>query len=159
MNELFLQFGNTINPGRDLTIDETLLAFLGRLSIKQYNPLKRGRFGVKLFLLADSSTGFVFRILPYQGKTTQWRDSTLRDRFGFGGAAVLSLLEGSLNKGHRVCIDNWFMSVQLTRKPLEKKTHVLGTVRKNRKGMPKFTGKLKKGQVETYSDGDILVER
>lgn len=157
--KVFQQFEATINPGQDLTIDESLLAFNGRLSIKQYNPLKRGRFGIKIFMLADTASGFIFGILPYQGKGTRLGGRNWRAEYGFGGAAVLTLLQPHLNRWHRVTLDNYFMSYVLVKKLLTLKTHALGTVKKNRKGLPKMTTKLAKGAVETYSDGKVLLER
>jgi len=78
---------------------------------------------------------------------------------GFGGAAVLTMLDEYFFSGHRVIIDNWFMSPTLALNLLEKGTFVIGTVKKNRKRMPKFTTKLRKGQLEVCSNGRLLVER
>lgn len=155
---ILASFQGAVNAGQDLTIDETLLAFLGRLSFKQYNSKKRGRFGIKMFLLADTRSGFILDCLPYQGKYTQVNNGW-KAEYGFGGAVVLALLEPHQNLWHRVTLDNYFMSYKLVQKLLELKTHSLGTVLKNRKGIPKMSGKLNKGAIETFSDGRVLLER
>lgn len=152
-------YKSLINPGEDLTLDESLLAFKGRLSIKQYNPLKSAQTGIKLFLLADAKSGYVCGILPYQGKATAIINQTWLEDYGFGGASVLSLVSPYFYKWHRVTVDNWFVSVKLARKLLELKTHILGTVKRSRKGIPKMTNKLRKGEVDVYSDGQLLLER
>lgn len=47
------KFNNIITPYKNICIDESIVPFKGRLSIKQYLPNKRNRFGVKLFVLCD----------------------------------------------------------------------------------------------------------
>lgn len=159
MNNLFRDFRRAVSPGEYLTLDETLLLFKGRLSIRQYNPKKRARFGIKLFFLLDATTRFILAVLPYQGKATRILDPAWISDMGFGGAAVLTMLREYFFNNHRVVIDNYFLSPTLAQKLLEKDTFVLGTVKKNRKCMPKFSTKLKKGDVETRSNGRILIER
>jgi hypothetical protein len=159
MPAVLANFKNAIYTGEMLCIDETLLAFKGRLSFKQYNPMKRARFGIKMFLLCDCDLKFVLDVLPYQGKTTQISNRTWIANYGFGGAAVLTLLQDYLNVSHRVVMDNWFLSPMLARVLLGMKTYVLGTVRRNRKGMPIIRDKLPKGAVDTFCAGDILIER
>lgn len=162
MTDLLMNFQRAIHAGKVLCIDESLIPFKGRLSFKQYNPKKRSRFGVKLFLVVDSAMQFVLDVLPYQGKSTQITDRSWISLVGFGGAAVLTLLQPYLDAGRRIIIDNWFHSLKLARMLKDRLTYVLGTVQKRRKGIPRgarMTRKLRKGEVETFSDGDVLIER
>lgn len=159
MHAVTTNFESAIFPGEFLTIDETLLSFKGRLSFKQFNRTKRARFGIKQFVLCDAAKKFILKILPYQGKTTQIPTPSWITSLGFGGAAVLTLLEGYVFKFHRLTLDNWFMSPALGLKLKSLDTYLLGTVQKRRKLMPKMNTKLNKGQIETYASPDILVER
>ncbi|ODM89009.1 PiggyBac transposable element-derived protein 4 [Orchesella cincta] len=157
--DLLINSRACVNPGEYLCLDESLLGFKGRISFRQYNPKKRSRFGIKFFVLVDCMTHLILDIIPYQGKTTNVSSADIK-QFGFGGAAVLALLQPYLHKNHKVVIDNFFNGPILARKLLDAKTFVLGTAQKRRKLMPPgMTSKLAKGQVETYSDGEILVER
>jgi len=52
------QFSSTIKPGKNLCIDESLMLWKGRLKFKQFLPLKRHRFGIKLFELVDCKLDF-----------------------------------------------------------------------------------------------------
>ena len=54
-------FQNVYVPGKNLSIDEGLIKFNGRLSFKQYMPKKPNKFGIKGWMLADSETYFVPR--------------------------------------------------------------------------------------------------
>jgi hypothetical protein len=47
-------------PGKNISI-EGLVKFNGRLSFKQYMPKKPNKFGIKVWMLADSETYFVPR--------------------------------------------------------------------------------------------------
>jgi len=159
MPELFANFKNAVNPGEFLSLDESLLSFKGRLSIKQYNPKKRARFGLKMFFLLDSVTDFALGILPYQGKATKILRPEWITEMGFGGAAVMTMLDQYTHRFHRVVVDNWFLSPTLATELKDLSTYVLGTVQKRRRNMPIMGGKLNLGEVEIRSNGEILVER
>ncbi|CAB3997610.1 Hypothetical predicted protein [Paramuricea clavata] len=49
-------FENVYVPGKNISIDEGLIKFNGRLSFKQYMPKKTNKFGIKVWMLADSET-------------------------------------------------------------------------------------------------------
>lgn len=138
-------------------IDESLMLWKGRLSFKQYIPSKRHRFGVKLFVLCDCQTGFVLDFIVYTGSTTEHIDaSTLEEGIGKSGAIVSTLMEPYLNKGHTLFIDNWYSSPALSEKLAKQKTGTCGTVKSNRKGMPKFPTKIKKGELFELHKEEIL---
>ena len=61
--------------GEHLSIDEQIVPFKGRSSLKQYNPMKPKKWGYKIFVLSDSQ-GLVHdmciydgHLLPVHGKT------------------------------------------------------------------------------------------
>ena len=56
------------NPGRELAVDEAMIKFQGRSSLKQYMPKKPTRRGIKVWVLADSSNGYFSRFEVYTGK-------------------------------------------------------------------------------------------
>jgi len=68
----------------------------------------------------------------------------------------MSLLQHYLNKGHVLYCDNWYSSPTLFNLLHQNKTGACGTVRKNRKGLPKFTGKSRKGDVQWFSSSALL---
>jgi len=157
--QIMNNFRRCINPGEYLCVDESLMAFKGRLSFLQYNPLKRSRFGVKYFALVDCETKFLVKIIVYLGKKTRI-DPKMKERCGIGGATVIQLLKGYLGKNHKVVLDNWFNSPKLQEHLATRKTFCLGTVRPNRKDMPKVTKKkLPKGAVESYVSNELLYEK
>ena len=49
------KFKAAYTPDKNLSIDEELLLWKGRLGFKQYIPNKRSRFGIKMFSLCEVS--------------------------------------------------------------------------------------------------------
>jgi len=62
---------------RDISIDESLLLWKGRLSWKQYIPKKRAHFGLKAFVLCEGYTGYVWNIILYTGSDTYFDENIL----------------------------------------------------------------------------------
>ena len=76
---------------------------------------------------------------------------------------VLSLMRSILDMGYKLWMDNYYNSPSLSQRLLDFKTHVCGTLRSNRKGVPKMVQKttankkLKKGQFLFYSNDKLMV--
>ncbi|CAG5043281.1 unnamed protein product [Parnassius apollo] len=68
----------------------------------------------------------------------------------------MSLMEGYLQNGHTLYTDKWYTSIDLGRKLLDKETHLVGTLRKTRKYLPKdvINGKIKKGEFRAKENED-----
>lgn len=52
---LVSKFKSVYIPEEHISIDEELLLWKGKLSFRQYIPLKRARFGIKMFSLCEST--------------------------------------------------------------------------------------------------------
>ncbi len=143
-----------LEPFKDLCVDESLMKCKGRLAFSQYIPTKRSRFGVKFFVLCDVLTGYVQDMVIYTGSTT---DICHYEGLGISGSVVMTLLAPYLGKGRVLYVDNWYSSPSLFQHLLYHGTGACGTVRANRKGMPVFTGKMVKGQVECRQNRTQLV--
>jgi Transposase IS4 len=158
MSDMIANFQSSINVGEFIGVDEELLAVKNRLGIIQFNPKKRARFGIKIFVLCDCETKFVLNFIPYQGKTTPF-DSNLIQELGSGGAAVVALAQKYFGKNRRIVIDNWFTSLPIAKFCKERKTDIFGTIRRNRKHLPVFNKNLEGGKAEAFAHGEILVEQ
>ncbi|KAM9319939.1 piggyBac transposable element-derived protein 4-like [Gastrophryne carolinensis] len=58
-------FQQSYVPDRDISIDESLMAYKGRLSWIQYIASKRARFGIKSYMLCESATGYIWNSVIY----------------------------------------------------------------------------------------------
>ena len=153
----------TYLPAQNVSFDEALLLFKGRLQIKVFVRIKRARFGVKLFLLCDTD-GYTRFCIPYVGDQTEieCQDEDRIKQYGLTKSekVVISLLDksGCLDSGRIVHIDNWYTSVRLVNYLFLRNTGVRGTIRMNR-GVPRslITTHLRKGQSSFVRKEECLV--
>ncbi|XP_018897457.2 piggyBac transposable element-derived protein 4-like [Bemisia tabaci] len=148
-------FKDLYTPFQNLSIDESLLLFKGRLSFKQFIKTKRARFGIKFYKLCQSDSGYIWDIMLYLGAKTEIAD---KYHIGKSGAIVTTLLEPLFKKGYNVFVDNYYTSPTLAVLLRQKGSNICGTVKKNRKGMPIFPP-LQKGEVfAKFSDGMMALK-
>ena len=130
------QLSKPFIPYEYVTVDETLVPFRGRCSFKQYMPSKPAKYGLKFWCLCDAQTGYCLRMMPYLGADV----GSVRQT-GLGERVVLDLTRG-LDVGRTVVTDNFFTSFALTRELRNRNLGHIGTVRKNRRELPReFTEK------------------
>jgi hypothetical protein len=51
----------------DYTIDESMMYYRGRLAIRQFIPKKPNKYGIKIYCLASSRSGYIKRWIVYTG--------------------------------------------------------------------------------------------
>jgi len=56
-------------PAKEISIDEAMIKFKVRSSLKQHMPKKPIRRGIKVWMIADALTGYVSAFEVYKGKT------------------------------------------------------------------------------------------
>ena len=59
LSHLNTKFQSLYLPGQNIAIDESLTLWRGRLSFRQYIPLKSSKFGIKSYELCESSMGYL----------------------------------------------------------------------------------------------------
>lgn len=110
-------------------VDEQIIPFKGKSSLKQYTPNKPHKWGYKLFALCDSH-GILHDFEIYSGKISPVPN--LPD-LGASSNVVLSLTQIIPdNQNYLVYFDNWFASPALFGVLANKGIGALGTVRLNR---------------------------
>jgi hypothetical protein len=113
------------------SIDETMVKFKGRSSLKQYLPLKPIKRGYKIWCLCDSITGYLFNCRIYLGKEeTSEKESTLGER------VVFTLIDDHDFQGKHLYFDNFFTSLSLLEKLRLRRISATGTIRSDRVGIP-----------------------
>jgi len=147
-------------PGQKLDVDEKTVGFQGRHPAVCYNPNKPAKWALKFFALNDASTSYMLSFLPYRG-----RDETRPAGIPATEWPVMQLLANLEYHfiGIILSLDNWYTSLSILLWLGLKGIHMNGTVKVNRKGLPKEhvfkkTGKNKKVQgdmnmVESTKDG------
>lgn len=156
VNLIVNQFNNKMDtiyyPCKELSLDEAMVLWRGRLMFRQYIKGKRHKFGIKLYCLTEP-LGLTLRFMIYSGK-----DSVLSGK-GHSAKVVLKLMEGKLDKGHALFMDNFYNSFTLASKLLYKKTYCTGTLRADRKYNPTEVkaAQLNKGDSKAqYAEGIMI---
>jgi len=93
-------FRTTYIPDREISLDEGMLGWQGRLRFCVYNPSKITKYGTLVRMVCESSTGYICNLQIYDGKC-----GPLTETVGF----LLKPYEG---KGYHLHQDSYYNSVQ-----------------------------------------------
>lgn len=164
LNLLQPLFESSFTLSQQIAIDESVIAFKGRVSFRQYMKGKPHPWGIKAFVSADSVTGFLYCVIIYFGKQTDLSHPDLPHT----ARVVLILTEGLNDKGHDLYIDR-FYNAPLVKEKNNSNWYVhvstlyfinLGTVMSKRRGLPdKFSAKRKKGTVVSFFCDNMLADK
>lgn len=145
-------FQTVLTPGRILVIDESMVPFQGRLLFKQYIPNKTHPYGIKLYKLCTVD-GYTSNLIVYSGKTEK------KSEMAHSEQIVHDLLNYLIPKdGHYLYADNFYSSLTLAEALYKKNIIYCGTLRSNRKGVPKsLPAKMKKGDICGLQKGCLRV--
>ena len=132
----------TYIPRENLALDEAMIAWRGNLSFKVYNPDKPDKFGIKMYEVCESESGYCAGFEIYTGKRQEVSEK------GATYDIVMRLMSPFLGLGYKLYVDNYYSSPVLFQDLHNRKTAACGTLRCNRKGVPKElkNKKLSKGQ-------------
>lgn len=121
-------------PSSTLAVDESMVAFKGRTSLKQYMPMKPIKRGYKIWCLADSKNGFISNFEVYTGKSS----TPIQDfnNYQMCERVVLELCQPFFSTGRIIVFDNFFTTYKLMKGLRNHGLYSCGTVRGNRKGLP-----------------------
>lgn len=145
-------FQNARAPAKHQSIDEHMIKFKGRNVMKQFIKNKPIRWGFKCWCRCCSKTGYLYECDIYTGRKSH-------TDVGLGESVVLQLSNSLSGLGCEIFFDNFFNSPTLQLKLLQKNIKACGTVRSNRKYMPKFEehSKLQRGDSIFYTTNGISV--
>lgn len=121
-------FHTSVVPEERQSIDEMIVPFKGKSSLKMYMKQKPKKWGFKLWIRA-SSTGYISCFELYQGKI---EGRPQRSKFGPIGDTVVRLCHDIHSKNYKVYMDNLFTSLNVIEYLQDKQIFVVGTVRTNR---------------------------
>ena len=127
-------FQHMLIPGQNLSVDEAMIKYNGRLSWKQYMPKKPTKWGIKLWFLCDSMTGYGLTFRVYTGRAAN--TDRVRD-LGLAYTVVMELMQNYLMRHHHLFADNFFSSLPLVEDLFAADTYYCGTLGKNRVGIPR----------------------
>ncbi|KAK3732990.1 hypothetical protein RRG08_002596 [Elysia crispata] len=163
LEQLSNSFQKAFTPEKEICIDESLMLYKGGVIFRQYMPLKRARFGIKMFCLTDKN-GYLHSFSVYTGKQDPLYnvDSLVPQdavNLSLTAKTTLALMGPFLDKGYHLYIDNSYTSVALIEYLHQWKTLVTGTARCDR--VPKALKNLPvaKGQTAILCKGPLLAQK
>ena len=131
-------------PTQHLALDEAMVAYKGRSSIKQYIPSKPHKWGYKIYCLA--SEDYLLHFEVYEGKEDDPSES------GATYDTVIRMTQQYQNQQLILFTDNWFTSPTLMNALKQRGIRMCGSVRSNRKGMPK----IPKNAIKALTKGECI---
>ncbi|XP_068098335.1 piggyBac transposable element-derived protein 4-like [Hyperolius riggenbachi] len=158
LTHLNQQFADVYVPERHIAVDESLFSFHGRLSIKQYIPNKRAKYGIKLYKLCESGNGYIYNFHIYEGKDSLLQPAGCPPYMSSSEKIVIQLVNPLLHQGYHLYMDNYYSSVPLFKFLYSAQTVACGTVRANRKGLPQqvVNKRLNRGESFSYRSSELL---
>ena len=130
LDSLHKQFHRLFQPGRQLSLDETLIQSFGRIKFKVRIISKAARYGIKMYVLTDAATAYVLRVIVYTGKHTYNESINQADKKTI---RVVKELCKSWEGTHRmVYVDRFYTSLDLLKELRKMNLYVTGTIMKNR---------------------------
>ena len=141
LDTLRTQFRSNYTPSKHVAVDEYLSLWKGRLKFRIYIPSKRERYGIKIYMLCESDTGYLSDFIVYTGADTKYPPPSVQlpkqfDEYENPSKVVLSLMEGFYQKGYNIVLDNLYTSPELLKALYLNITDAYGTLRK-KEGLPK----------------------
>jgi hypothetical protein len=63
------RFNSAYIPHQNISLDEGMIPWRGNLSFRVYSPDKPVKYGIKAYMVSDSSNGYVSKFKLYTGKS------------------------------------------------------------------------------------------
>jgi len=138
-------------PCQHIAVDESMVRFKGRSTLKQYMPMKPIKRGFKIWCASCACCGYLLAFQIYAGKESQ------QER-GLAHRVVTDLVVTHFaNKNHIVYMDNFFSSLPLFDELLQHGIMACGTYRTNHAGLPHDL--TAKDTVKQLARGDVCMRQ
>uniref|UniRef100_A0A3Q0S922 PiggyBac transposable element-derived protein domain-containing protein n=1 Tax=Amphilophus citrinellus TaxID=61819 RepID=A0A3Q0S922_AMPCI len=143
-------------PRRELAVDEMMVETKAKTGMAQCMEGKPTKWGIKMFILVESSSGYTIRFSIYTGKGV-----TLSEH-GLSYDVVMNLIQPScLGTGYHIYMDSFFTSPKLFMDLASMKFGACGTYIESRKGCPRgrpnaLTKNCESGSVRWIREGPLV---
>ena len=116
-------------PRQNVAIDERMVKSRHRSGIRQFIKDKPNKWGIKLWVLADSSNGYTCDFNVYIGRAAGREVSAN----GLGYDVVMKLMNPFFDQGYHLYVDNFYTSVTLFKDLFARGVPATGTVLESRR--------------------------
>ena len=132
-------------PGRDLSIDESMIAYRGPCKftvILRNKPINQGYL---FYDLADPKNGYLLNGEIYTGNDHKKNSNSVMER-------SLRIIKKYLDKGHIIYGDNFYTSLELVQYLSSRNTGYVGTLRNNRDKEKDLDKGMKKDDIRYFTN-------
>lgn len=131
VDKMVAKFREIYVPSDTIVVDESQINHQGRLlKIKTYDPAKTHKYGIKIYkMCSTNSYTWSYAIHAGSGTSIEGLDKP--------GTIVVKLCLPLPNEGRLIVADNYYTGLSLAKYLKDKKTDLCGTLRKNKKNLPK----------------------
>ncbi len=136
-------FLSCYKPSKENSIDEAMIKFKGRSSLKQYLPIKPVEHGFKVWVRADSWNGYVLDFEVYTGKEES-------AEVALGSKFVKKLSRSLVGRRYHLYFESFFSSIPLLDDLLKDNLYACATFRKDRKGIPNIIAQTTLGMLQEH---------
>ncbi|CAC5382238.1 unnamed protein product [Mytilus coruscus] len=121
-------------PYEKIAVDERIVKSKHKWSgIRQFMKDKPVKFRIKLWVLADTITGYTCDFYVYLGKN---RIQITNLSKGLAYSVVMNLMPSYCNQGYRLFTDSFYTTLNLINDLLDQKVYTIGAVRGNSTAKP-----------------------
>ena len=148
-------FRSNYHPGREVAIDEMMIGTRCRTSFIQYMPKKPVKFGIKMWALCESKTGYCLEFQLYKGRENDTAEKGLTFR------VCTDLMKNYYGENHHLYTDNFYSSCALYNHLEKHDTFGCGTIKKKNGRFPEDfkCEKWEKGTTKYLKSGNLLAVR
>ena len=129
-------FFRNYSPGQELSVDEAMIKFKGRVHGSVVMPKKPIKRGFKVFCCCCSCCGYLCTFEVYNGKPKHPVTGAPMTETGLVKRVVKDLLSPFIDLNHVVYMDNFFTSGPLINELALEKIYVVGTIKQRAQGFP-----------------------
>ena len=134
-------------PDLGCTVDKSLLEFRGRCSFKQHIPNKPSKYGIKVYVLADSKSFYSVGSKIYAVAGTHIQNVSGTHPSGYGFDSDIS------GTNRNITTDNYYTSISIAENAQANNLTLVSTIKKNKRCIPRdFLTKADPGTVQNTFD-------
>ena len=134
INTVVSKFCTHYQAAKELSLDEMVIAFKGKSTLKQYNPRKPDKWGFKAFVLCEAKTGYALQWLLYSGRESDSDERAPPCSVSYN--IVQKLVAPHYGQGHIIYMDSYYTSPDVADVLQENKCGLCGPCNVSRSGMP-----------------------
>ena len=157
LEKLVHNFQHHYIPFQELSVNESMIGYKGRVAFRMYCPKKPSEWGLLMRTAACSHTDYLLNAVLYSGRNV---NQNLEEGISKTGQAFIGAVSPFANRGHHIYCDRLYSSVALVENLYRNGFHYTGTIQLNRVGIPKKAKNvrgMRPGDISAFRRNNVLL--